>query len=37
MPGEVADFLRATELDDAERAALDHGGPYDGARATPCE
>ncbi|MFI9031116.1 hypothetical protein [Streptomyces sp. NPDC053560] len=25
MPGKVADFLRATELDDAERAALDHG------------
>ncbi|MGJ6969807.1 hypothetical protein ACSDR0_48840 [Streptosporangium sp. G11] len=25
MPGKVADFLRATELDDAERAALSHG------------
>lgn len=25
MPGKVADFLRATELDDAERAALDEG------------
>jgi transposase-like protein len=25
MPGKVADFLRAAELDDAERAALDHG------------
>ncbi|MGW1107988.1 hypothetical protein [Streptomyces sp. NPDC002540] len=25
MPGKVADFLRDTELDDAERAALDHG------------
>ncbi|WEH37198.1 recombinase family protein [Streptomyces sp. AM 4-1-1] len=25
MPGKVADFLRATELDDAERAALDQG------------
>ncbi|PAZ17096.1 resolvase [Streptomyces sp. SA15] len=25
VPGKVADFLRATELDDAERAALDHG------------
>jgi DNA invertase Pin-like site-specific DNA recombinase len=25
MPGKVADFLRATELDDAERAALDYG------------
>lgn len=25
MPGKVADFLRATELDEAERAALDHG------------
>jgi transposase-like protein len=25
MPGKVADFLRATELDDAERAALGHG------------
>ncbi|MEU5927099.1 recombinase family protein [Streptomyces antimycoticus] len=25
MPGKVADFLRATELDDAERAALDRG------------
>ncbi|RCG16073.1 resolvase [Streptomyces reniochalinae] len=25
MPGKVADFLRATDLDDAERAALDHG------------
>ncbi|WP_234323678.1 hypothetical protein [Streptomyces sp. NRRL F-2580] len=25
MPGKVADFLRATGLDDAERAAIDHG------------
>jgi hypothetical protein len=25
MPGKVADFLRAAELDDAERAVLDHG------------
>ncbi|MET7766083.1 resolvase [Streptomyces sp. NPDC005393] len=25
MPGKVADFLRATELEPAERAALDHG------------
>ncbi|MFE1444071.1 hypothetical protein [Streptomyces sp. NPDC058739] len=25
MPGKVADFLRTTELDPAERAALDHG------------
>lgn len=25
MPGKVADFLRAAELDDAERDALDHG------------
>jgi hypothetical protein len=25
MPGKVADFLRAAERDDAERAALDHG------------
>jgi transposase-like protein len=25
MPGKIADFLRATELDTAERAALDHG------------
>ncbi|WP_326600381.1 resolvase [Streptomyces sp. NBC_01803] len=25
MPGEVADFLRTAELDDAERAALDQG------------
>ncbi|MFK0293279.1 hypothetical protein ACIQU6_22760 [Streptomyces sp. NPDC090442] len=25
MPGKVADFLRTTELDDAERAALDNG------------
>ncbi|MDX3233319.1 recombinase family protein [Streptomyces sp. ME19-01-6] len=25
MPGRVADFLRTTELDDAERAALDRG------------
>ncbi|WP_329474173.1 resolvase [Streptomyces sp. NBC_01723] len=25
MPGKVADFLRAIELDDVERAALDHG------------
>ncbi|MFF8392020.1 hypothetical protein [Streptomyces sp. NPDC016172] len=25
MPGKVADFLRTTELDDTERAALDHG------------
>ncbi|MCQ8192669.1 recombinase family protein [Streptomyces rugosispiralis] len=25
MPGKVADFLRAAELDDAERAALDQG------------
>ncbi|MEV0637756.1 hypothetical protein AB0I77_22965 [Streptomyces sp. NPDC050619] len=25
MPGKVAGFLRATELDDAERAALNHG------------
>ncbi|MGW1107545.1 resolvase [Streptomyces sp. NPDC002540] len=25
MPGKVADFLRTTELDDAERAALDQG------------
>ncbi|MEU0663706.1 hypothetical protein [Streptomyces lavendulocolor] len=25
MPGKVADFLRATELDDGERAALDQG------------
>jgi DNA invertase Pin-like site-specific DNA recombinase len=25
MPGKVADFLRATEMDDVERAALDHG------------
>jgi DNA invertase Pin-like site-specific DNA recombinase len=25
MPGKVADFLRTTELDDAERAALDEG------------
>lgn len=25
MPGKVADFLRATELDDSERAALGHG------------
>jgi transposase-like protein len=25
MPGKVADFLRTAELDDAERAALDHG------------
>ncbi|MER5347647.1 hypothetical protein ABT030_46795 [Streptomyces mirabilis] len=29
MPGKVANFLRATELDDAERAAID-------PRATPC-
>ncbi|MFJ8923561.1 hypothetical protein ACIREK_29320 [Streptomyces sp. NPDC102415] len=25
MPGKVADFLRASELDPAERAALDQG------------
>ncbi|WP_326809771.1 resolvase [Streptomyces scopuliridis] len=25
MPGKVADFLRTAELDDIERAALDHG------------
>lgn len=25
MPGKVADFLRAAELEPAERAALDHG------------
>jgi hypothetical protein len=25
MPGKVADFLRAAELDDTERAALDQG------------
>jgi hypothetical protein len=25
MPGKVADFLRTTELNSAERAALDHG------------
>ncbi|MDL4776802.1 recombinase family protein [Actinomadura xylanilytica] len=25
VPGKVADFLRTTELDDTERAALDHG------------
>lgn len=25
MPGKVADFLRAAELDDVERAALDQG------------
>ncbi|MFF8842220.1 hypothetical protein ACF08N_05710 [Streptomyces sp. NPDC015127] len=25
MPGKVADFLRAEELDPAEQAALDHG------------
>ncbi|MFJ8762774.1 hypothetical protein [Streptomyces cyaneofuscatus] len=25
MPGKVADFLRATELEPAERAALDQG------------
>ncbi|WP_323139524.1 hypothetical protein [Streptomyces sp. NBC_01443] len=25
MPGKVADFFRATDLEDAERAALDHG------------
>ncbi|WEH13648.1 hypothetical protein [Streptomyces sp. VNUA24] len=25
MPGKIADFLRATELADAERAALDQG------------
>lgn len=25
MPGKVADFLRAVELEPAERAALDHG------------
>ena len=25
MPGKVADFLRAAELDDAEQTALDHG------------
>lgn len=25
MPGKVADFLRTTELESAERAALDHG------------
>ncbi|MER6443564.1 resolvase [Streptomyces sp. NPDC001185] len=25
MPGKIADFLRATDLDDAERAALDQG------------
>ncbi|MFF1915334.1 hypothetical protein ACFVYE_27780 [Streptomyces sp. NPDC058239] len=25
MPGKVADFLRAAELDDAERTSLDHG------------
>ncbi|SNR79100.1 hypothetical protein SAMN06265355_10713 [Actinomadura mexicana] len=25
MPGKVADFLRAADLDDAEQAALDHG------------
>jgi hypothetical protein len=25
MPGKVADFLRTTELEPAERAALDHG------------
>ncbi|WP_237276613.1 hypothetical protein [Streptomyces caniscabiei] len=25
MPGKVADFLRATEMGDAELAALDHG------------
>ncbi|MFE9637346.1 hypothetical protein [Streptomyces sp. NPDC006463] len=25
MPGKVADFLRTAELEDAERAALDHG------------
>ncbi len=36
MPGKVADFLRTTELDPAERDALDQGGPYDAARATPC-
>ncbi len=25
MPGKVADFLHTAELDDVERAALDHG------------
>ncbi|WP_369242229.1 hypothetical protein AB5J56_44750 [Streptomyces sp. R21] len=25
MPGKVADFLRATDLEPAEQAALDHG------------
>ncbi|MFB0617982.1 hypothetical protein [Streptomyces sp. AGS-58] len=25
MPGKIADFLRAADLDPAERAALDHG------------
>ncbi|WP_433463494.1 hypothetical protein [Spirillospora sp. CA-128828] len=25
MPGKVADYLHAAELDDAERVALDHG------------
>ncbi|MFE7330571.1 hypothetical protein ACFU8W_37640 [Streptomyces sp. NPDC057565] len=25
IPGKLADFLRAAELDDAGRAALDHG------------
>jgi transposase-like protein len=36
MPGKVADFLHATELEPAERAALDQGCPYGAGRATPC-
>ncbi|MEU9321709.1 hypothetical protein [Streptomyces sp. NPDC048295] len=36
MPGKDADFLRTTDLEPAERAALDHGRPYGEARATPC-
>ncbi|MFK4868072.1 hypothetical protein ACI3K4_22945 [Streptomyces sp. CSMPJR101] len=36
MPGRVADYLRTTELEPAERAALGRGGSCDAARSTPC-
>ncbi|MGW3462671.1 hypothetical protein ACWDE9_25050 [Streptomyces olivaceoviridis] len=36
MPGKVADFLRAAELEPAERAALDQGWSCGAARGTPC-
>lgn len=36
MPGKVADFLRATELEPAERSRSTRARPYDAARVTPC-